>query len=81
MQELHHLVVEEKRECLTSLKTKTWFRTHIGSISFKTEHRLVSLCTAASNLPLPGKNKGTVSCVNIGLQKSAMQNIFCMKLR
>lgn len=35
---------------LTSLKTKTWFRTHIGSISFKTEHKLVSLCIAASNL-------------------------------
>lgn len=48
---------ERERE-LTSLRTKTWFRTHMGSISFKTEHRLVSLCIAASNLQLP-KDKDT----------------------
>lgn len=41
-----------KRRSLTSLRTKTWFKTHIGSISFKTEHKLVNLCIAASNLSL-----------------------------
>jgi len=48
---------EKKKPSLTSLSTKTWFKTHIGSISFKTEHKLVSLCIAASNLSLKTVDK------------------------
>jgi len=48
---------EKENPSLTSLSTKTWFKTHIGSISFKTEHKLVNLCIAASNLSLKTVDK------------------------